>query len=174
MLLKSEVITHFAGLFTLKNKPENLTYSLSTLALLFIVLAAAIKLTVTANIPQFDKINAFVPFFIMTYEVLFLLVLYITLAKCHKKNRFVQAACNFLGVNIFSCACSALIANLPLQLLFVCLSKSWLLVINFHITKHAFNTKQLQAIWIYLFMNITAMVLVSIPFSIVAASYLNN
>lgn len=165
----ASVITHFVGLLTLKNKPQNLNYSIHTLALLFLTLIIAIKLTIQITIPQLEKINTLVPIMIITYEGLFLGILFFLLAKSGKKNRFVQSACNFLGVNIISCIITPLITLLPLQLLFLCLLKSWFLIINFHITKYVFNVNQIQAVWIYLFINIIAILTIILPFSLITA-----
>lgn len=162
----SNVITHFIRLLTLKNKPQNLQYSANTFALLFITLIIAIKLTVQNIAPQLKAINSIIPFMIIGYEGLFLTILYVLLTKSGKGNRFIQSACNFLGVSVISCIASSLIGLLPMPLLFLCLLKSWFLIINFHITKHAFNVTQLQAVWIYFFINMVAVSIIALPFGL--------
>jgi hypothetical protein len=162
----ANAITHFVGLLTLKVKPQNLNYSINTFALLFIILIVAIKLTIQNIVPQLEKINVLIPILIIAYEGVFLTFLFFLLTKSGKKNRFVQSACNFLGINIISCIISPLISFLPLPLLFLCLIKSWFLIVNFHIIKHAFSVNQIQAMWIYFFMSTITILSITLPFSL--------
>ncbi len=162
----TNVITHFVGLLTLRNKPQNLVYSMNVFALLFLLLAFSIKITAQNSIPQVAAINSFIPILIITYEVLFLTIVFLMLTKAGKKNRFIQVGCNFLGVNIINCLISSLVLLVPFQMFFLCLTKSWLLIINFHITKHAFNIDQIRAVWTYLLINGIALLAITMPFII--------
>ena len=160
------IITHFVGLLSLRNKPQNLTYSMHIFALLFLLLVFILKLTLQNFVPQLKETGSVIPIFIIIYEGFFLAILFFMLTKAGKKNRFVQSACNFLGVNIISCIITSIINFLPFQLLFICLVKSWLLIINLHITKHAFAVDFIRAIYTYLFMNAIALLAIILPFII--------
>jgi len=164
-------LTHFAGLLTLKNKPQDLLCSKNMLIILFVLLFLIFKLTVKRSIPELAKITALIPIFVVIYEGLFLTVLFSMLNKSGKKNRFVQSACNFIGVHITSCLISPIIALLPFPLFFLCLAKSWLLLVNFNITKHTFDIDQIKAVWTYLLINTIAIITMAIPCMILGALY---
>lgn len=156
-------LTHFVKLLTLKNKPQDLSCSNNMLIILVALLFLIFKLTVKRSIPELAKITAFIPVFIVIYEGLFLTVLFLILNKSGKKNRFVQSACNFIGVHIVSCLISPIIALLPFPLFFLCLAKAWLLLVNFTITKHTFDIDQFKAVGTYLLINTIAMIIMTIP-----------
>lgn len=167
MQLMLTIIRHFFGLLTLKNKPQDLSYSLTTLIMLLLTFIMVIKFTLKITNPQLIKLNTLIPTLLITYKGLFLTILFFFLSKIKKQHRFVQSACNFLGINIINYIFTPIINFFPLQLLLLCLLKAWLLMVNFHITKHVFNVTQLQAIGIYLFLNAIAIFTITLPISIV-------
>ena len=162
----ASIINHFVYLLTLKNKPQDLRYSFNIFIFLLILLIALVKVSAADSIIYGQNFSAYTFIFArLVYESVFLLVLYFTLVWHGIANRFIQAACNFLGVNIVDCIAMALISSSPLHMIFLSGIKAWLLIIKFYITKHAFDVDQRRAIMLYILMSVIAFAIILWPLS---------
>ena len=156
---------HFAKLLTLKNKPQDLNYSV----LIFIFLLG-ILIVLTSNIfnlhylpseimdsPNINNVNSLVVWGVIVHEAVFLTILSFLLKKANKSNRFIQVASNFLGIDLIECLVALILSKIAIPVYMLCVIKAWFLVIKFYITKHAFNISQFRAAWFFILISLSSL-----------------
>ena len=141
-----KLMSHFIGLLFFKRKPQELEYSKKTF-LIFILSIISISyiniLVLGINIPN---IKIFMFLSIIINNFFFFLILYLFLLKNGIGNRFVQTACNLLGIEILNCVFFIVfifinnnIYNEYIPFFLSFFLSMWLLITRINIIRYSFN-----------------------------------
>ncbi len=168
MRLFVHIFDHFSRLLVLKNKPQDLFYSIHVFYALALLLILLTSLLIRYTFPQKIPPSAVVNTLILFKEVFFHIILFLFLKYIKKSNRFIQASCNFMGLTLIECFLSLILVLFSFSILFICPFLAWLLIVKFYITRFLFCTTLSYSICLFILMSFVANILTMYIFSILS------
>lgn len=132
---------HFYRLITLKNKPQDLPYSISNWGILLILSTLAFFWINKDS----ESISGLLLIFNIQ-NIAFLMTLYYSLKFFGKANRFIQTSSNFFGITIINCLALKFLTFLTLNKIILCLFFGWLIMLKLHIIEHTFDISKNKAL----------------------------